>query len=378
MKQIKFLQVRRGLAVLLALSMLLSVLTACGGQAPGNTGDLQQAEEPAKAPSEAMDEPEPALAPEPEPEPEPDPVELALEQYRIITSQADTYDYDAMEEPTGDYWYALVRMTPDGVVPALLLKQDTTFGISSILTFQYDTGSGAVTQASDTLSEGAASAGGYRGGLSAAGDGYGLLSTEFSSGTGEGFTFRMVLDGDKLRSDVIWQGNIFEDTDTAIEEIGTADIDWHNVSDTSALASWTPGAPPSASTAPAEPEPEPSAEPVTDGDRIVFTGTLGSYSYTEVLTLQEISEPNPGSDRGETYWLIVLDTPQNMTLCSIGSEMGTYEGEVRIVNVTGADGLEQYDGQKLTVSIDAGHTWWPSDTSLPLGQPGTTDVHILQ
>ena len=45
---------------------------------------------------------------------------------------------------------------------------------------------------------------------------------------------------------------------------------------------------------------------------------------------------------------------------------------------TGADGLEQYIGQSLTVSIDADDTWWPSDTSLPMGQPRTSDVNVLQ
>ncbi len=306
------------------------------------------------------------------------PVELALEQYRAIVSQADTYDYDSADEPTGAYRYALVPMTPGAEAPALLLEQDTAFGISSILVFQYDTDSDSVLQAADTLSEGVGGAGGYRGSLSAAGDGNGLLSTEFSSGTGMGSTSRTTLDGDRLRSEVIWEGNIFDDTDMAADEIGFLDIDWHDIGDTAALDSWTPGAAP-AEPAPTEPEDAQDTEPAqpTDGDRIVFTGTLGAYSYSDVLALQEIPDPNPGSDQGETYWLIVLDTPQGMTLRS-GDGSGSYEGEVSLIDVTGADGLEQYIGQSLTVSIDADDTWWPSDTSLPMGQPRTSDVNVLQ
>lgn len=306
------------------------------------------------------------------------PVELALEQYRAIVSQADTYDYDSADEPTGAYRYALVPMTPGAEAPALLLEQDTAFGISSILVFQYDTDSDSVLQAADTLSEGVGGAGGYRGSLSAAGDGNGLLSTEFSSGTGMGSTSRTTLDGDRLRSEVIWEGNIFDDTDMAADEIGFLDIDWHDIGDTAALDSWTPGAAP-AEPAPTEPEDAQDTEPAqpTDGDRIVFTGTLGAYSYSDVLALQEIPDPNPGSDQGETYWLIVLDTPQGMTLRS-GDGSGSYEGDVSLIDVTGADGLEQYIGQSLTVSIDADDTWWPSDTSLPMGQPRTSDVNVLQ
>ena len=56
---------------------------------------------------------------------------------------------------------------------------------------------------------------------------------------------------------------------------------------------------------------------------------------------------------------------------------GMRSGEVRMINVTGAPGLDGLDGQHLTFSIDAASAWWPSDTSLPLGQPGTQDVHVL-
>lgn len=370
MRQMNVLTVRRGLSLLLALFLLLTPLTGCGGQEPkaaAGQSSQTQAEEPAGA------------APEPAPEPEPDPVELALEQYRAITGQADTYDYTGIDtnEPTGEYRYALVRMAPEDGVPALLLEQGTMFGVYHALVFRYDAEDKTVRQADGTLMEGAASAGGYRGSLSAAGDGNGLLSTEFSSGSGLGTTSRVTLEGDTLRSEVIWEGNIFIDTDTAVEETGFIDINWHDVSETAALDSWTPDAvpPQPEETQPAESDAV-EADLPADGDRIVFTGTLGSYSYNEVLALQGLDDPNAGGDQGETYWLIVLDKPQQMALCSIENTM--YEDEVSIVNVIDAGELEQYDGQRLTVSIDASNTWWPSDTSLPIGQPSTSDIHVLQ
>lgn len=314
-----------------------------------------------------------------------DPVKAALEQYRTIISQANTYDYGSLDEPTGVYRYALVRMMPDTSVPVLLLEQDTSFGISFVLLFQYNTDSDSVLQAVDTLTEGVGSAGGYRGSLSIAGDGNGLLSTEFSSGTGMGSISRIIPDGDRLQSETLWQGNIFEDTNPVNDEIGFREIDWHDIEDTGTLDTWTPDSFPSESV-PANPENTPPEEsentlpaetaPLTDGDRIVFSGILGAYSHNDVLALQEISDPNPGTDRGETYWLIVLDSPQNMTLRS-GDGTSSYESVVSIINVTGA-GLEQYNGQHLTVSIDGSNTYWPSDTSLPLGQPSTSDVHVLQ
>ena len=76
--------------------------------------------------------------------------------------------------------------------------------------------------------------------------------------------------------------------------------------------------------------------------------------------------------------LIVLDTPQEMTLQS-GDPMGSpRSGLVKLISVKNVEGLEQYDGQHLTFSIDPTKTYWPSDTSLPLGQPQAWDLHVLQ
>ena len=311
---------------------------------------------------------------EPSVEPESDPIADALTQYRVIVAQASAYDYGA-EDSTGDYRYALVRMRADSDIPALLLEQDTTFGISNVLVFQYEPDSGQAVQSDGTMSEGVAQAGGYRGSLSAAGDGNGILATEFSSGSGMGSTSRVTLNGNSLQSTTIWEGNVFEDTDPASEEIGYLEIDWHDIADLSGLDSWTPPAGEPSQPVPDQPEPDETTLP-TDGDRIVFRGTLGAYSYNEVLTLQGQSDPNPGSDMGETYYLIVLDEPQTMNLRS-GDGLSSRDGEVHLVNVTYAEGITQYIGQNLAFSIDPGQTYWPSDTSLPLGEPSTDDVHVL-
>ena len=54
---------------------------------------------------------------------------------------------------------------------------------------------------------------------------------------------------------------------------------------------------------------------------------------------------------------------------------GLRSDEVRMIS-TGRE-FSKYYGQHLTFSIDPNNTYWPSDTSLPLGQPGTDDIHIL-
>ena len=63
----------------------------------------------------------------------------------------------------------------------------------------------------------------------------------------------------------------------------------------------------------------------------------------------------------------MLDTPQEMELQS-GDPVGAPRSDtVRVISVAYAEGLEQYDGQHLTFSIDPEATYWPSDTSMPGG-----------
>ena len=65
---------------------------------------------------------------------------------------------------------------------------------------------------------------------------------------------------------------------------------------------------------------------------------------------------------------------QEMTLQAVDAPS---KGLVRLIDVSNAN-LSHSDGDNLIFSIDPSVTWWPSDTSLPLGQPKTRDVHILQ
>ena len=101
-------------------------------EAAAEPGDIQEPSaepEPTDLP-EATVTPEPTVTPEATPEPEND-VADALEQYRIIISQADTYDYSGenglnVGAASGVYRYALVMMEADDPVPTLLLARENT------------------------------------------------------------------------------------------------------------------------------------------------------------------------------------------------------------------------------------------------------------
>lgn len=304
-------------------------------------------------------------------------LEQALEQYRLIVSQADSYSYSPYPvTPTGSYRYALVQLETDDPVPTLLLSQEGDDYSNRVRLFQYDPNSNQVIQLEESLEE-YSGGGGYASGLSLQGDGMGLRLTEISGGTGSTDITRITLSNGSLVREKQWSGRM----DAIPQELSFIDIPWHDIADTAALDSWTPEngttQPDGSSDSSADNGTE--GELPTDGDRIVFTGTIDTYSYEEVIALQGCPDPNaPWSDPCQTFHLIVLDTPQEMELQS-GDPVGAPRSDtVRVISVAYAEGLEQYDGQHLTFSIDPEATYWPSDTSMPVGQPGTRDVHILE
>lgn len=304
-------------------------------------------------------------------------LEQALEQYRLIVSQADRYSYASYPvTPTGRYRYALVSLSPGDEVPTLLLEQENSDLMYDLRVFQYDPDNGTMREPQEGLTEGAAPTGGYRGGISLEGDGDGLCIMELSSGTGQTSIVRVTLEGDALVREEQWNGRF----DAVPQGLNGREIPWHDITDTSVLDRWTPeaGISQQGGSSSSAGDGTESGLP-TDGDRIVFTGTVGTYSYEEVIALQGCPDPNaPWSDSSQTFRLIVLDTPQEMELQS-GDPVGSPRSDtVRLISVAYAEGLEQYDGQHLTFSIDPKATYWPSDSSMPVGQPSTQDVHVLK
>ncbi len=344
--------------------------------------DREESEAPEE--SDPIDREEPEVSEESDviDQEEPDPIEESLEQYRTIISQADSYEYGEYAEANEPwlefvgYQYALVQMQPNDPVPTLLLGReimDTELSVSHsyVRIFQYDPDTKTVHQPTETIVDG-----GIRGGLSMAGDGYGFFELYWSGGTGEGSVKRITLDGDSLNQETYWTGRI----DLMPDSITFIDIEWHEIGDLSALDSWTAPDSDEAETS----EMADSDTLPTDGNRIVLTGTVGTYDYDEIVALQE--EPDPNAEfydeydreyvRSTTYRVIVLDTPQTLRLHS-GGEDDYFSHEALMINIDYTDGMDQYENQHITFSIDSAEAYWPNDTSLPLGQPIARDIHIL-
>lgn len=120
---------------------------------------------------------------------------------------------------------------------------------------------------------------------------------------------------------------------------------------------------------------QPADTPLTDGDRTVLTGTVRTCTIEEIVELQGDSYTN-GEDPNDTMWLILLDEGSQTVECNSSGDPGIYyEAAAWAIHVQ--TDISQYNGQHITFSIDHDTIWWPSDTSLPLGQPYTSDIHVL-
>lgn len=208
-----------------------------------------------------------------------DPVEQALEAYKTILSQADSYTYtqDSVT-PTGRYQYALVQLEPEDPVPTLLLSQETEEYLWFIRVFQYDPESGTVLEPPESLTEGVAEIGGYRGGLGQMADGRGLRTISVSGGTGVTVIDRITLEGEHLVTITAWGGSF---ANTIPEEFSFVEIQWHDGSDTAPLDRWPDsdgtsggenGTETSSSQAAASQPGAAAPSLPEDGDRIVLQG----------------------------------------------------------------------------------------------------------
>ena len=111
--------------------------------------------------------------------------------------------------------------------------------------------------------------------------------------------------------------------------------------------------------------------------RLVFTGEIATYNYEAVVEMQGYPDYNEAyTDKTQVYRIIVLDEPQEVTLQAVD---GPYTGTLRFLTVKTEAGVpEDLDGHNIVFSIDPETTWWPSDTSIPLGQPKTRDIHVME
>lgn len=113
----------------------------------------------------------------------------------------------------------------------------------------------------------------------------------------------------------------------------------------------------------------------------VFEGTIRILNHAELTGLQGISDPNPdysGTFKYEKYAILVFDGTQTVTgMSGDGSGMQTGSAKLLCVGayypgVSSVDTTPKwvpYNGKRVVVAGTAEDVGWPSDTSLPVGEP---------
>ncbi len=350
--------------VVLPLAVCVAVAGAgCSQQASGGngggSGDSAQAEAAASEPTAEA---------------------VAADLYREAIANPASYfqnkGLDSALVQGGEYSYALAKV--EGLdAPALLLclhgDEAQWGGIDSVSALYVDA-SGALADYDQTLSRGVAAVGGYRGEVYASAYGDGLLVSEVSSGTGSVSTARLSFDGQAWTKRQVYTGKLMLSTACAAPlEAEQRELTWTSAGDSSVLdalagETWTSNVDASAADA---------ATTAEQAGLQVLTGTARVLDTEGLCALQGVSDPSPGYPQADAFTVLVFDEKTQVTAKN-GDGDGSSTGEASMILLARDDAAwNVYDGQRVTIATDPSATWWPSDVSLPLGQPKASSFSVL-
>lgn len=279
---------------------------------------------------------------------------------------APSYWTDAV--PT-HYQYALLNLNEYAPIPTLLLAGETDADTYFIRFFQYDPTAGTFHSPDGVRNANYA----Y---VLTSGEGI-LYYSDGTTGNAGAFANRITINGDTVGEEMLWTGRNTGDTLPA--ELAHEDIPWKELSEFGAQV---------------------KAPLPTDGDRIVFAGTIHYYTTQELLDVEGITNPNARSAYLQQYpdqlfCMIELEEPQTMNLRSlVWNDNGTTSIELApkyveriglesyidgyIYDVNFIESFRQYEGERHIFSIDPNSTGnLHQDVHLPTA-PLTDDVHVLQ
>ncbi len=324
--------------------------------------------------------------------------EAALEAMVAYGSILDNVSLLDSEHTVNEYdEYALVYMEDTEIPQMLVTLYDPTvfIGDVSIVEWNADTRSASKISVSedDEISVGVAGGGGFRGSVSASQTRDGLIHTVVSGGTGDTSVERVRIVNGAYEYTTEYTGML---TDAEVNRPDEASIAWFPISDRSLLDQFpSTGKDSTQVEAPAEGDASTQDGATTDTatdttatagadswrqeqeaqGRQVFEGTIRTMSYNEVLQLQNISDPNAGwSDTSQMFTLFIFNGTQTLT-ADTADGSGLMSGEAHMIRLANVD-VSAYEGQTVTASFAASNMSWPSDTSLPLGEPAAWDIVV--
>lgn len=317
----------------------------------------------------------------------------AAAQYLAALENAQGYfeDLDPSLIGSASYSYALVDVDRFEA-PLLLLRAsgpaDTWNGIEFVKVLSYAADGEEPLVYEGSLEQGVAGVGGYRGSLAASASGDGIIATEASAGMGNMSVDRVVPDEKTgtLSRTVMHRGTVGEDSACgALASSEQREISWTTADDTSLLDALAD----ESRTSTADAADADWAAQANQAGLVSLEGTLHVLDADGVAALQGEQNPNPGYGDDVVYVVLALDAPVSLSALA-GDGSGMREGQAAMVSLIpsgGSSGMTlpkwyredwaALDGAKATIAVSSDKMWWPSDTSVPLGEPRTSEFVVL-
>lgn len=310
-------------------------------------------------------------------------LQTAFAQYtEILDAPAKYLTALDLYNSSGVYKYALTEMNGDGI-PELLFGADDGNGLLNVQVFSADGSGNPIIAPSKVLLDGVASGGGTRASIMGSKAGNGIIQVLGSASSPQWHCNRMVLQGSELVESENCDST-FGDSTPVLDGDG-AELQWLDVSDRSALQKLagpggTAGTKQPARGKSADQKAKAIAAAKAQGKQ-VFEGTIRIMNHAELVGFQGVPESNPdysGTFKYEEYAILVFDGPQTVTgMSGDGTGMQTDSAKLLCVGAyyAGVDSVDTtpewvpYNGKRVVVAGTAEDVGWPSDTSLPLGEP---------
>lgn len=344
-----------------ALSMLL--LAGCGGKTAdksegGNKGKDSMVEESSDKTSEADRN-----------------SSKAFPDYLQVINNPEKIDFGTNEDTeVRGYVYALVNFK-EFEVPVLLLGQESEFGTTDVKAIYYD---GGMKVAKDSFPIGVAHSGGFRGNVHESKDGNGILMASISSGTGNGDVERFRIHNGTLVSEQVAEINQLKTSNNIEDEFKP--IDWSPTNNPSLLMDKL-----KISGIKKKTIIDNKIETAKKAGAQIFEGTVKILNREEVLEAQNEKEPNPGSGNpDDRYAVFIPEKPVKASFRAYSG--GNTENEIKMISLGGGEGQGGYveeefkklNGKKVILAARAEDGAWPTDTTVPLGQPFVKPMFIME
>ena len=269
-------------------------------------------------------------------------------------------------------------------VPDLIVLQNTEYGISIIKIFSTNSDFTQEITSDENLTIGVARAGGFRGNIHQNKNHNALIYNTLSSGTGEGtieeITSSIENNNLQLKKELIWEGRNDKSPEMNLFEIKYSDISDRKAIENLAsiiIGEFRKTVYQSNDKNETEQENnsiESQIQEEIDAGKMVVSGLVKVFNHDEMVEYQDF-DPEILPDMGESYVVLILEEPEEITMHSGGGP----DYLTRTTNLIKLpDDMNNYEGQNITISFGSDDGFWQSDVSLPMDAPRMREVKVLK